>query len=321
MAGKQPLGSNHTNMSLRYHMFIKKPTLCRQLTSLTIEEMDTLISKLEPEWKRREHERLDRPDRRNAIGQGHPYFGSFADLLLLLVLYTRTSCSNVLLGVLFGVSEQTVITLSKRLLPLLQDRFVPNTKLRKKRGRINTLDELLTVYPELAEVISDGSDIKTRRPKRQQKRNYSGKSKRHSKKTVLVVNQADGLIVARTCLRPGSVHDKRLLSEDALYQKLNQDSGLKKRADSAWTGEDPRNGWLVSQRATRGHPLTKQQKRQNRRHSRVRIKVEHAIRRVKVFRRIGEITTFRLKDRMDEVLNAAINLANYKQLIRFPVTA
>lgn len=310
------------SMSLRYHTIVHKPTLLRQLTTLTLEEFDQLVRKLEPEWRDRERIRLTRPDRKRAIGQGHPYFSKdFADLVLFLVVYTRTSCSNVLLGIIFGLTEPTVIDLSKKLLPLLQDRFIPETRLRKPRAKINRLDDLVATYPALTDIVLDGCAIQTRRPKRKQAKNYSGKSKRHEKKTVLGVNRKDGVIVARAKLRPGAVHDKRVLDEDSLHRILDADRTLTKRADSAWTGEDKKNGWLVNSRARRNHPLTKRQKQGNKRLSKIRIVVEHAIRRVKVFRRIGETAAFRGNGKLDSVLNAAINLANYKQLVRFPVTA
>lgn len=309
-------------MPLRYQTIVRKPRLLRQLTTLTLPEFDQLAKKLEPEWRERERLRLSRSDRKNEIGQGHPYFSkNFADLVLFLVVYTRTSCSNVLLGLIFGLTEPTVIALSKKLLPLLQDRFIPETRLRKPRAKINTLDELVAAYPELSDIVLDGCAVKTRRPKRKQAKNYSGKSKRHEKKTVLGVNRKDGVIVARARLRPGAVHDKRVLDEDPLHKKLDKNRKLVKRADSAWTGEEKKLGWLVNRRARRNHPLTKRQKKENRRLSKIRIIVEHAIRRVKVFRRIGETTMFRAKGKLDSVLNAAINLANYKQLVRFPATA
>lgn len=309
-------------MSLRYQTIVHKAKLLRQLTTLTLAEFDRLARKLEPEWREREQIRLSRPDRKNAVGQGHPYFSKhFSDLVLFLVVYTRTSCSNVLLGVVFGLTEPTVIALSKKLLPLLQDRFIPATRLRKPRAKINTLDELVATYPELTDIVLDGCAVKTRRPKRRQAKNYSGKSKRHEKKTVVGVNRKDGVIVVRAKLRPGAVHDKRVLDEDPVHRTLDANRKLTKRADSAWTGEDKKLGWLVNRRATRNHPLTKQQKKDNRRLSKIRIVVEHAIRRIKVFRRIGETTMFRAKGKLDSVLNAAINLANYKQLVRFPATA
>jgi len=306
-------------MGLRYETLKRRSKVFRQLTTLTVEEFESLVEKTEPEWKRLEYgRRIRNTERKNAIGQGHPYFADFPTLLLL-TFYTRTNCVNVLIAVLFGISEQTVYDLSSKLLPLLQDRFIPETRLRKKKGRINTLDELLLEYPGLSDVIVDGTDIVTRRPKRQQKKNYSGKSKRHLKKTVLITNPEDGLILGRTRLRPGAVHDKRALKEDSLYRKLERNASLKKRADSAWTGEDEANGWKVNKRATRGHPLTDEEKTSNRTLSKVRIKVEHAIRRTKVFRRIGEKTIFRKKGKLAMTLDVAINLANFKQLSRHPI--
>lgn len=308
-------------MPLRHKTIISKPRLLTQLTTLTLGEFDLLVKKLEPEWKEREKIRLSRPDRQRAIGQGHPYFGTFPDLLLFLVVYTRTNCSNVLLGLVFGLTEQTVIDLGKKLLPLLQDRFIPQTRLRKKRARINTLDELIKAYPDLEDVIVDGCSVKIRRPKRKQRKNYTGKSKRHEKKIVLGINRKDGVILERTKLRPGAVHDKRVLDEDSLHKRLEKDPKLKKRADSAWTGEDKDKGWIINHKAKRNHPLTKKQKKENRKLSKIRVAIEHSIRRVKVFRRIGETAVFRAKGKLDSMLNAAINLANYKQLMRHPAGA
>ena len=106
-----------------------------------------------------------------------------------------------------------------------------------------------------------------------------------------------------------------------MHKHLDKDPKLKKRTDSAWTGEDKKKGWIVNLRGRRNHPLTKKQKKENRKLSKIRICIEHAIRRVKVFRRIGETAVFRTKGKLDSVLNAAINLANYKQLIRHPAKA
>lgn len=308
-------------MAMRYQVVCKKPRLLRQLTTLTVAEFDQLVQKLQPEWVERERIRLTRPDRKRAIGQGHPYFGSFADLVLLVVVYARSACTNCLIGCVFGITEKAVLELVQKLLPLLQDRFIPATRIRKPRGTINTPDELVAAYPELADIILDGCAVKTRRPKRKQAKNYSGKSRRHEKKTVIGVNRKDGIIVARTKLRPGAVHDKRVLDEDPLHKRLDKDRTLKKRTDSAWTGEEKKRGWIVNRRARRNHPLTKRQKQENKRLSKIRIMVEHAIRRVKVFRRIGDTAVFRVRGKLDSVLNAAINLANYKQLVRFPATA
>lgn len=304
-------------MSFTFERAIRRPDVFRRLSSFTVKEFRILVEKLRPEWKRRELERLmAKPNRTRAIGQGRPYAGSFETMVLVVVLFLRTNAGNAILSMLFGIDEVTIRTWRKRIMPLLTDRFIPDSVARGKVRRINDMDEFLTAYPEVKEIIGDGSEFKIQRPKRKQGKNYTGKSKRHVKKVVLAVNREDGIILGRTRIAPGSVHDKRALERDPLHRRLDKRPSLLKRMDSAWTGEDPANGWVVNKRGRRNHPLTDQQKRENKHLSKIRILVEHAIRRVKVFRRLAETVVLRAKGSFDESLNAAMNLANFKTLVR-----
>jgi len=306
-----------SSVSFSFDQAIRRPAVFRRLTSFSVEEFKSLAEKLKPEWLRRERERLTRPDRKRAIGQGRPYAGSFETMLLVVVLYLRTSAGNAILSMLFGIDEVTVRTWRRRITPLLIDRFIPDSPARgKKTKRINDLDEFLKAYPEVKEIIGDGSEFKIQRPKRKQRKNSTGKSKRHVKKTVLVVNTNDGLILGRTKLRPGSVHDKRVLDDDPLHARMEKRPDIIKRMDSAWTGENPATGWVVNKRGRRNHPLTEAEKKENKKLSKIRIGVEHAIRRIKVFRRLAETVVIRAKGQFDACLDAAINLANFKVLVR-----
>lgn len=304
-------------MSFTFERAVRRPGVFRRLTSFTEEEFRILVEKLRPEWNQREFIRLNaRPNRVRAVGQGRPYAGSFETMVLLVVLFLRTGAGNAIISMLFGVDEVTVRSWRKRILPLLTDRFIPNSVVRGKVKRINDMDEFLRLYPEVKEIIGDGSEFKIQRPKRKQGKNCTGKSKRHVKKTVLVVNPKDGILLGRTEVRPGSVHDKRVLESDPMHKRLDKRRALVKRMDSAWTGENSDNGWLVNRRGKRNHPLTDADKKENKRLSKIRIRVEHAIRRVKVFRRLAETVVLRTKGSFDASLDAAINLANFKVLMR-----
>lgn len=303
-------------MNFTFERATHKPWFFRRLTSFSVEEFRVLIEKLRPEWIRRERERLTRPNRKRAIGQGHPYAGSFETMVFVVVMYLRTSSGNALLSALFGINEVTIRSWRKRIAPLLADRFVPQTVVRGRERRINDLDEFIKLYPEIKEILGDGSEFKIQRPKRKQGKNYTGKSKRHVKKTVLVVNRQDGLFLGRTGVRPGSIHDKRILNEDPVHRRLNKRKEILKRMDSAWTGEDPSLGWIVNKRGKRNHPLTKEEKKENKKLSKIRICVEHSIRRLKVFRRFAETVVIRQKGAFDASLDAAMNLANFKVLVR-----
>lgn len=308
-------------MTLTFERASRREDLFRRLTSMSVAEFQTLVAKLEPEWRRRERTRLEARPRRYAVGQGRPYAGSFASMVLVTVVYLRSPSSSALLSLLFDLDQVTIRTWRRRITPLLQDRFIPPTLVQGKMKRTNDLDEFLALYPGLKELIGDGTELKIQRPKRRQRVSYTGKSKRHVKKTVLTVNPDDGLFLGRTQLRPGRVHDKRVLDEDPLKRRLSRAPDLVKRMDSAWMGEDPTEGWLVNQRAVRGHPLTKRQKRENRQLSKIRIKVEQAIRRLKVYRRLAETVVIRVTGDLEAAVNAAMNLANFTVLVRQTVTA
>lgn len=303
-------------MTLTFERASRRPGMFRRFTSLSVAEFEQLVKKLKPEWQRREQARLEARPRTNAVGQGRPYAGDLASLVLVVLTYLRTPSGNALLSLLFDLDEVTIRTYRRRITPLLQDRFIPVTLVQGKVKRINDLDEFLVLYPELKEVIGDGTELKIQRPQRRQRVSYTRKSKRHVKKTVVMVNPTDGLFLGRTQIRPGRVHDKRVLDEDPLHRRLARSPDIVKRMDSAWTGEDPKEGWLVNERGRRGHPLTKQQKRHNRQLSKIRIKVENSLRRLKVFRRLAETVVIRTKGGLDASVNVAMNLANFTLLVR-----
>jgi hypothetical protein len=307
-------------MSLTFERAARRPSVFRRLTALEVSEFLTLVEKLQPEWKRRERERLNRANRKRAVGQGRPYAGSFPTMVLLVLVYLRSPCGSALLALLFGIDEGTTRLWRRRITPLLTDRFIPPSVVSGKRRRTNDLDEFLTAYPGVEELIGDGTEFKVQRPKRKQAKSYTGKSKRHVRKAVIITNRTDGIILGRTTVRPGSVHDKRVLEDDPIHRRLDRRSDIRKRMDSAWTGEDPARGWIVNRRGRRGHPLTDREKAENRKLSKIRIAVEHAIRRIKVFRRLAETVVMRSRGALGANLDAAINLANFTVLVRREVS-
>ncbi len=58
---------------ITYDKLKQKPRAFRSLTGMSITEFDELFQKLIPVWAGSERERLSRPDRKRAVGGGHPY--------------------------------------------------------------------------------------------------------------------------------------------------------------------------------------------------------------------------------------------------------
>lgn len=294
--------------------FFGKPYLFRRLTTLSLEEFEELRRKLEPEWKRSERRRLEqRENRKHKVGQGRPYeVGDFKNLLFVTVIYLRTHTNVELLSLILRVDKDAVRRPVNRILPLLQDRFIPDTPL-KGRKRINTLDELLKDFPELKDVIFDGSEFPIRRPKRRQKQSYSGKKKRHTKKSQIALDKKTKLIIGVSPPRRGKIHDKKQLEKIGWDTQLSDTVG--RWGDLGYYGMKGKY-WHLPHKKPKGGMLTKWQKTLNKRFAKERIVVEHGIRGIKIFRRVGEIITIKSDELFSTALLAAANLYNFKRLVR-----
>lgn len=301
----------------RIDWFFHKPAIFRRTTSMSLEEFNVLVVKLKPSWKAGEYTRLQRPNRERKVGQGRPYvLGSFRNLLFITILYLRTSIGISLLAWLLGVDEDSVRRPVFRILPLIQDRFIPKTNISKGKKRINDLDELLHIYPELKELVVDGTEFPIQRPKKRQKASYSGKKKRHTKKTQLIMDLKTKLFLGASPPKKGRIHDKKQLEKTGWGKKIPPE--IPQYGDLGYIGMEKVDGgtWIIPHKSSKKKKLTKQQKRENKKISRKRIVVEHGIRRIKIFRRVGEVIKERSKESFSLSILASLNLANYKQIMR-----
>jgi len=284
--------------------------------SLSIGECELLTKKLEQEWKIREQGRISQAhsNRINKPGQGRPYeLGTFFNLLLATILYMRTSMGYELLGLLLGVDKTTVKRIVSRVIPLLQDRFIPKTHITKRKRRTNDLDELLKDYPELEDVLMDATELSIKRPKKRQKQSYSGKKKKHTKKITIATNKKDNLIIGVSPPAKGRMHDKKQLEHTGWDTKLPDT--IKRMGDLGYQGM-PKDTWNIPHKKPKNQTLTRSQKRANTKLSKERIAVEHSIRGVKIFRRIGETITLKTDQSLTTTFLAAVNLYNFKRLVR-----
>lgn len=293
--------------------FFQKPYLFRRLTTISLEEFEILREKLEPAWKESEKKRLEaRKNRKRKVGQGRPYeLGSFKNLLFVTIIYLRTHASVELLSLLMRVDKDAVRRPVTRILPLIQDRFIPNTPLLGKR--INTLDELLKDFPELQDVIFDGTEFPIPRPKKQQQLSYSGKKKRHTKKSQVALDKKTKLIIGVSPPRRGKIHDKKQLEKTGWDEKLP--TAIGRYGDLGYYGMKGEH-WHLPHKKPKGSLLTRWQKTLNKRFAKERIVVEHGIRGIKIFRRIGEVITSKSDQLFSTTLLAVANLSNFKRLVR-----
>jgi hypothetical protein len=242
-------------------------------------EFRRLLAELGRAWQHDRDRRAARRPRRRRPGAGRRFALPLADRLLLLLMYYRTYVSHAFLAFLFGIDASTVCRDLRRLEPLLAGIFrIPERKVRLTED-------------EIREAFVDATERPTQRPRRGQRRYYSGKKRRHTLKHQVVVlrkRKRRGRTGERRRLRvaavsaatPGSVHDKKLYDRTRLVLP----AGVLGYGDTGYQGTALRT---PAKKPPRGR-LTERQRRGNRRLGRKRVAAEHGIGKMKSWRIAAE---------------------------------
>lgn len=271
---------------LRYARLCRDPQVFRALTGLTVPEFDVLARDAVPALAAADRARLSRPARRRAIGAGHPTALPPRDQILLTVVWLRRYPTDVVLGYLFGVDEATVRRTRTRVLPVLEALGRDTMRLPDPgKYRRPILDELLADTPALA-VIIDTFEQPIQRPKDRAVADtyYSGKKKRHTRKTQVAIDEADGHVVDVAAGVRGPTADLTVLKDSGLLARLPPDLGA--LGDLAYLGLAPLHPTglgATPRRKPRGKARPPEDIAFNTAFARRRVAVEHSIRRLRVY--------------------------------------
>ena len=136
---------------LTYEVVRKNPRAFRNLTGIGLNQLDHLHQQLVPLWTKSEGERLNRPNRKRAMGGGHPYTLELEDQLLMTLLWLHLHLNTAALSFLFGVDQATVSRNTRRVWQLLlQLNHWPEPP---KRGHGKTLEQAYREYPDLLVLV------------------------------------------------------------------------------------------------------------------------------------------------------------------------
>jgi hypothetical protein len=260
------------------------PSIFRSLTGITVAVFDQLLQDLRPAFAAEHRRRLDRPDRRRAIGGGDDFDLEPDDQFLLTLFWLRHYPTQEVLGYLFGVSDSTAKRAVDRCLPLLENAGRDTMRMPDPgRGRRKNLSTLLKDTPDVA-VIIDTFEQGVQRPQKRQRRYYSGKKKRHTLKSQVAVDEETGQMVDVADSVPGPTADIKVLKESKLLKRLPR--GVGGLGDLAYVGIadlHPEGLGATGRRKPRGQPRSLADRRYNKAFSRRRIVVEHGIGRLRRF--------------------------------------
>lgn len=283
--------------------------LLRAATSLDRNEFEQLTFPFEREWLQAQRRSLTQRGTRRVRALGAGRKGQLASIrhkLLFILMYFKLYPLQEVMGLLFGCHQSEANRWVHRLTPVLEKALGRRMALPARRPA--DLQRVLAACPSL-EFVLDGVERPVRRPKDKdrQKRNYSGKKKRHSVKNLVVTGDRRIQGLSRTV--PGSVHDKKL-ADQTRWRWPRCGTVV---ADTGFTGYTPaRTDVLMPRKKPKGKPLDAVWKAINRAIARLRVGVEHALAGVKRCHIVADVYRNTRAGFEDAVMLVACGLHNFR---------
>lgn len=234
----------------------------RQLTGVTSAVFFQMLRRLRPAWDAAQ-------GRKAKTGRPHAVGGLAEHLILLLIVY-RCHVTQGFMAWLVGTDKASVCRALQRIAPIAR--------------RVLGVRRAIRVSADEAQaLLIDATEQPIERPKRGQKRWYSGKKKRHCIKAEVVATQK-GRIAAVSRSVPGTVADITLRRRGPPLPPgahAYMDSGYQ-----GYQGDHPDTE--TPYKRSKNNSLTPEEKAYNTAPSRLRVRAEHAIGRMKRFRILSD---------------------------------
>jgi hypothetical protein len=302
---------------LSYDRLSKKPLLFRCFTGLTVEEFDGIYNKeISKRYCKHEAQRLaKRKERERSMGAGRPFKLDVKNRFLMLLVYYRLYITYTLAGFLFDLDQSSICRDIQKIEPLIRQCIPIPQKVYRVSKRLQTPEDVEKHFPGFIAFI-DCTEQQIPRPENRGRRRmyFSGKKKRHTVKTQIMVNNR-GIIIHKTGHKRGRRHDYHIYKKDhpvTPNQVVNVfDLGY------IGVGKDfPDLKSSLPNRKRGCQNLSREEKEYNQSHARERIVIEHTICLLKKYRIMGDIFRNSLK-KYDKVSHIVSGLVNYRLLSSF----
>lgn len=286
-------------MILNKQRILTSTRMCQAIFGMSREEMDELLPVFHACLIA--HRYALKPNRQRKVGGGRRGdLPTDEDKLFFILMYLKIYPTYDALSVLSDHARSKCGDSVQLLLPVLEKTL--GRKLALPARKPSTLEEIFKRHPEIKDVFIDGTERPVQKPKNQKKRKklYSGKKKGTMRKNIVVSTEKRGILyLSKT--KSGRRHDKRLLDKTHLARSLPDD--VTAWTDTGFKGmESMHPNTQMPKKATKNHPLTKEDKQNNRIISGIRILSEHANAGLKRLKAASDTYRNRLPN-MDDRMN------------------
>jgi hypothetical protein len=301
-----------------YERLSRKPLLFKSFTGLTVVEFVRIYDKeIAKRYDKYEIQRLpkQRKDRERAIGAGRNFKLDIRNRFLMLLVYYHLYITYTLVGFLFDLDQSNICRDIQKIESLIRKCMPIPQKIYNITKRLRTPDEVEQYFPGFISFI-DSTEQQIPRPVDKEKRKayYSGKKKRHTVKTQIMVNNR-GYILHKVAHKKGRRHDYDVYKGNhpvTPKQVVNV-------VDLGYIGIEkdfPQQLSSIPNRKKRNQEEFSQEERgYNKNHSKKRIVVEHTICRLKKYKILSDVFRNRLK-KYNKVSDIVSGLVNYRIMNR-----
>jgi hypothetical protein len=302
---------------LSYSRVSNKPYVLQSLTGLKVEEFEQLLKSFEPAWIAYvEKHHIQGRTRQRRYGAGRKsQLNLIEDKLLFILVYFRLYPTQAVQGFLFSMGQPQAHAWVHKLSAVLNTALGYEKQLPEREP--HRLEVVLQQCPSL-EFIIDGTERRINRPKDKDDQNqyYSGKQKGHSVKNN-VISHRGGKVVFLSDTYEGKKHDKAICDEEDY--RFPQQSKLWK--DTGFQGYEPEGvTTLQPKKKPRNGALTEAEKQRNRAISSERVEIEHQIGGIKRCKIVVDKFRNRIAHYVDDVMETACGLHNFRLTYRQLVT-
>ena len=139
--------------------------------------------------------------------------GSYAEKLFFTLFYFKCYPTFDILGFLFDLNRSNANRNIHKFTSILEKTL--GRKMVLPEREINTVEELLEVFPDVGDILIDGTERPIQRPKdnEKQKENYSGKKKIHTRKNIIISDKKKRIGYVSPTMN-GKRHDYGMFKEE-----------------------------------------------------------------------------------------------------------
>lgn len=276
------------------------PQETKRVIGIDFEKFTELVKQAERIQAQKQQER----PRLIKAGGGRRRALSVKQEILLTLVYLNQFHTFQMLGIQFGVSESTAHDIFHHWVEILSELLPPSLieQFKKKDSEKEWIEDVLTEM----ELIVDSYQQPIQRPsdRQEEPKYYSSYKAGHTRKNQVIVTPNGQEIVDGVVGYPGPANDLKIWQ----FQSHKFSQNQRFQGDTAYIGEPTIS---TPQRKPRLGQLSVEQKEENRQKSKKRIRVEHLIRRVKIFRIASE--KFRLHSRhYSSIISLVYGLVRYR---------